>query len=283
MLRPQRSAGGLTLVEVLISIVLLAVFLIGLTPALTATAILQRQNDQVAAATNLAQQQIEAVREAWQTGNYHLTNTNYLNNNLNNLAAGLSTVGSAYTFGNFAIAGVNTQAVVSQSIDRPFSWYPKDDVLPNGQVSIGQFADVVPALPGNRAVAGSEFVVRTTVEPIGPQSYCSGSGSKTPCTDTDSGVNTNLRFNRVSNATSAPFTPPAVIVCANPADCRAPIDPNNDVRLFKRVRVAVYKAAADGTPLNVGGVEVQSLRTANADTATTRIQSGPLAVMTTDF
>ena len=57
---------------------------------------------------------------------------------------------------------------------------------------------------------------------------------------------------------------------------------NHDVLLFKRVRVAVYRAAADGTPLNAGGVEVQSLRTAN-DAATTQIQSGPLAVMTTDF
>lgn len=277
----RRSPRGLTLVEVLVSITVLGVLLFSLTPALMASAILRGQNGQMTIAVSLAQQQIEAIREGWQSLDYHTNSAgDYVNNRLNGLNILLPTVGSAYTFGNFTTAAVNL------TIDRPVRWYEPGATLPNLQTSTGQYADMAPTQAGTRVVVGSQFVVRTTVTALGPQSYCSGS-TKSPCPDPDAGpLNSNARFSAVRNALSATYIPPTPIVCATISNCRAPVDPNNDVRLFKRVTVTVFLAnpttgAALGDVANA--VEMQSaVRTSNSDNLAATI-TGPLAVFTTEF
>lgn len=278
---PTRTNRGLTIVEVLVSIGIMAVLLVGLVPALTAAAILRRQGDGVSAATSLAQQQMEAVREGWQLANYQLASGGtYVSNTLPAIS-GLTSSVSTYDFGGFTIPLVNTLLQTTIAVDRAFNW----------DAATRQFVDVSPAT-GSPYVPGSQYVVRTSITPLGPQSYCSGSGTKSPCLDPDTLITSepaNYKFNRVSNGLGLPYVPLyPLAACANPSNCLPPIDPNNDVRLFKRVRVMVFRASATGTPLGVAadgtvGAQMQTLRrTSKADTANQAI-TGPLSVLTTDF
>lgn len=276
-----RTTRGLTIVEVLVSIGIMAVLLVGLVPALTAAALLRRQGDGVSAATDLAQQQMEAIREGWQQPNYQLASGGtYVSNTLPAIS-GLTNAISTYDFGRFTIPLVNTLLQTTIAVDRAFNW----------DEATRQFVDVSPAM-GSPYVPGSQYVVRTSITPLGPQSYCSGSGTKSPCLDPDTlitGQPTGYKFNRVGNGLGLPYIPLyPLAACANPSNCLPPIDPNNDVRLFKRVRVIVFRASATGTPLGVAadgtvGAQVQTLRrTSKTDTAN-QVITGPLSVLTTDF
>lgn len=60
-----RTGSGFTLVEVLVATVLLALFLAALAPMLSAAALLRRQQELIAEATNLAQLEIEEIRRSW--------------------------------------------------------------------------------------------------------------------------------------------------------------------------------------------------------------------------
>jgi type II secretory pathway pseudopilin PulG len=63
--RVQRGAIGLTLVEVLVAIVVFAIFAIGLLPLATGASLLRQQQQLIAEATDLAQIQIEETRRYW--------------------------------------------------------------------------------------------------------------------------------------------------------------------------------------------------------------------------
>jgi type II secretory pathway pseudopilin PulG len=64
-LRVRRNATGLTLVEVLVAIVVFALFAIGLLPLATGASLLRQQQQLIAEATNLAQIQLEETRRYW--------------------------------------------------------------------------------------------------------------------------------------------------------------------------------------------------------------------------
>ncbi len=63
--RNARNRRGLSLVEVLVAVVILALFMAALAPMLSASALLRRQQELIAEATNLAQLEIEEVRRTW--------------------------------------------------------------------------------------------------------------------------------------------------------------------------------------------------------------------------
>jgi len=281
----RRSARGLSLVEVLVSVVMLAVILIGLAPALTATVLVRRQSDSIAQASALAQQQMEAIREAWQRNNYHVGANDYTANTLQGINGGiLPTVGAAYNF------------ATNQTVNRPYRWYANDENLPQGGVSAGQFADMAPNQAGSVTVPGSQFVVRTTVEVNGPQSFCTGAvgtaNAQLPCLDPDgnqgqvAGGGSRMFSSLPDNAQAT-----GVLTCAaTDAACnRPPVDTTSGVRLFKRVTVTVFRADANGNPIGDGAPppdEVQQpLRTSNynEDNPNNLFARRPLAVLTTDF
>ncbi|MBW4698020.1 MAG: prepilin-type N-terminal cleavage/methylation domain-containing protein [Aphanocapsa lilacina HA4352-LM1] len=64
-IRRPHGQQGFTLVEVLVATVLLALFLAALAPMLSAAALLRRQQELIAEATNLAQLEIEEIRRSW--------------------------------------------------------------------------------------------------------------------------------------------------------------------------------------------------------------------------
>lgn len=64
-LRVRRRATGLTLVEVLVAIVVFAIFAIGLLPLATGASLLRQQQQLIAEATDLAQIQLEETRRYW--------------------------------------------------------------------------------------------------------------------------------------------------------------------------------------------------------------------------
>jgi type II secretory pathway pseudopilin PulG len=64
-LRVRRGATGLTLVEVLVAIVVFAIFAIGLLPLATGASLLRQQQQLIAEATDLAQIQLEETRRYW--------------------------------------------------------------------------------------------------------------------------------------------------------------------------------------------------------------------------
>ncbi|AGY57105.1 type IV pilus modification PilV family protein [Gloeobacter kilaueensis] len=61
----RRNRRGFTLTEVLVAMVVLALFLAGLAPMLSASALLRRQQELIAEATNLGQIEIEEIRRSW--------------------------------------------------------------------------------------------------------------------------------------------------------------------------------------------------------------------------
>ncbi len=63
--RVRRGATGLTLVEVLVAIVVFALFAIGLLPLATGASLLRQQQQLIAEATDLAQIQLEETRRYW--------------------------------------------------------------------------------------------------------------------------------------------------------------------------------------------------------------------------
>jgi Tfp pilus assembly protein PilV len=287
----RRSARGLSLVEVLVSVVMLAVILIGLAPALTATVLVRRQSDSIAQASALAQQQMEAIREAWQRNNYHVGANDYTANTLQGLnGTTLPTIATVYNF------------AANQTIDRPYRWYPADSTLPQGGESTGQFADMAPTdgtgalIQGSVAVPGSQFVVRTTVTVDGPQSFCTGAVGTTntqlPCLDPD-GNQGQVAGGGARMFSSLPDNAQAtgVLTCAaTDAACnRPPVDTTSGVRLFKSVTVTVFRADANGNPIGDGAPppdEVQQpLRTSNYDenNPNNLFARRPLAVLTTNF
>lgn len=60
-----RGIAGLTLVEVLVAIVVFAIFALGLLPLATGASLLRKQQQFIAEATNLAQIQLEETRRYW--------------------------------------------------------------------------------------------------------------------------------------------------------------------------------------------------------------------------
>jgi prepilin-type N-terminal cleavage/methylation domain-containing protein len=60
-----RGTAGLTLVEVLVAIVVFAIFALGLLPLATGASLLRKQQQFIAEATNLAQIQLEETRRYW--------------------------------------------------------------------------------------------------------------------------------------------------------------------------------------------------------------------------
>lgn len=65
VIKPRRNQQGFSLIEVLVATVILALLLAGLAPMLSASALLRRQQELIAEATNLAQFEIEEVRRSW--------------------------------------------------------------------------------------------------------------------------------------------------------------------------------------------------------------------------
>ena len=63
--KTRRAAAGLTLVEVLVAIVIFAIFALGLLPLETGASLLRKQQQLIAEATNLAQIQLEETRRYW--------------------------------------------------------------------------------------------------------------------------------------------------------------------------------------------------------------------------
>jgi prepilin-type N-terminal cleavage/methylation domain-containing protein len=63
----RRNRRGITLTEVLVAMVVLALFLAALAPMLSASALLRRQQELIAEATGLAQLEIEEIRRTWAT------------------------------------------------------------------------------------------------------------------------------------------------------------------------------------------------------------------------
>jgi type II secretory pathway pseudopilin PulG len=63
--RVRRGTTGLTLVEVLVAIVVFALFAIGLLPLATGASLLRQQQQLIAEATDLAQIQLEETRRYW--------------------------------------------------------------------------------------------------------------------------------------------------------------------------------------------------------------------------
>ncbi len=249
----MRSGQGLTLVEVLVAVLMLAVFLVGLAPALTATAVLRRQGDEISLANDLAKQHLENLRAEWQglsTAPGGQVGTSYTNNTVAANAL-LPTVAVANNFGAFpAVAG--TTVATALQLDRAFNWNQATRQFV--MVGTGLNTGIVPQ-------TNTQFVVRTTIAATGPQSICATAVGGGACTDIDNAAgNLQIRFNQVRNAGA------------------------NDVRLFKRVTVLVFRADAQGNPLGVGGAQVQPVRSTNTnDVATVRSTSGPLAVLTTDL
>jgi prepilin-type N-terminal cleavage/methylation domain-containing protein len=63
--KTRRDAAGLTLVEVLVAIVIFAIFALGLLPLATGASLLRKQQQLIAESTNLAQIQLEETRRYW--------------------------------------------------------------------------------------------------------------------------------------------------------------------------------------------------------------------------
>ena len=63
--KTRRGTAGLTLVEVLVAIVIFALFALGLLPLATGSSLLRKQQQFIAEATNLAQIQLEETRRYW--------------------------------------------------------------------------------------------------------------------------------------------------------------------------------------------------------------------------
>lgn len=61
----KRTRHGITLVEVLVAMVILALFMVTLAPMLSASVLLRRQQELIAESTNLAQLEVEEVRRSW--------------------------------------------------------------------------------------------------------------------------------------------------------------------------------------------------------------------------
>lgn len=295
----QRSRSGLSMIEVMLSVILFAIFMIGLAPTMTAAIVLRRQSDTISQAANLAQQQIEAIRADWQQVNYHISNSDYIGNNLAGLQSALPVVGAAYNFGKTAAGG---------TVDRSFSWFPAGSALPAGTpggatISSGQFADLAPTDNGSVVLkANSQFVIRTTVQAEGPVSFCTGAtgtaNQTLPCADADGGGNTAM-FNPIVGNPDA-----GALSCGTACP---PISASNNVRLFKRVTVAVFRSDVDGCPMGAnpapagstcatgpsGAAPIRPLRSASSDSviagrtsagySTSRFWQGPLVVVSTNF